>query len=92
MAECSEGGSGTTTVTEEVTESPTVCKIFDWNFQLTGNPELNTARSPVGKFWKKAGMIHSCSVCVLDMMLLYNDSTPSDLMILRSSIIIYFAL
>ena len=29
MAECSEGGSGTTTVTEEVTESPTVCKNFD---------------------------------------------------------------
>jgi len=43
MEECSEGASGTTTVTEEVTESPTVCKIFDWNFQLTGNPELNTA-------------------------------------------------
>ena len=70
MAECSEGGSGTTTVTEEVTESPTVCKIFDWNFQLTGNPELNTAEYcslDSGKVLENAGMIHSCSVCLLGL-------------------------
>lgn len=31
MAECPEGASGTVTVTEEVTESPTVCKTFDFS-------------------------------------------------------------
>ena len=29
MAECPEGASGTVTVTDEVTESPTVSKTFD---------------------------------------------------------------
>ena len=31
MAECPEGASGTTTVTQEVTNSPSVCEIFDNN-------------------------------------------------------------
>lgn len=77
MTECSEGTSGTTTVTEEITESPTVCKIFYWNFQLTGNPELNTAeyRSLAsGKVLEKSW--HDSQL--FSLFIGYNDSSLND--------------